>query len=209
MECSYPLRNVTVLDCQLNIKFNKEINQQNESFGTIYQVNSPRYFGYRTYPEDMYCIWNIANEGLVTYRIIDQQLQNASDCDGPGCECPDTMMVRMGSNEVKLCGSTMPPMVNHMSSDGLQVKFCSDNRHTAKGILLMAYRHNNQQEMINNNVMLDRVIETMARRKRRQQVCSCITNYCDYVMYVSTYVCIYVCTCVYVCMYVQYSSILT
>ena len=176
MACSYPLRNVTVLDCELYKKWDREISQQNETFGTIYQINSPQYFGYETYPENMYCIWNIANKDLVTYRIIDQRLQNASDCDGPGCNCPDAMMVRMGSNEVKLCGSTMPPMVNHMSSDGLQVKFCSDHMHTAKGILLMAYRHNNQQELTSNNNMFDRVIENMASRKRRQQVCSCMYN---------------------------------
>ena len=176
MVCSYPLRNVTVLDCELIFKWDREISQQNETFGTIYQINSPQYFGYETYPENMYCIWNIANKDLVTYRIIDQRLQNASDCNGPGCDCPDAMMVRMGSNEVKLCGSAMPSMVNHMSSDGLQVKFCSDHMHTAKGILLMAYRHNNQQEMTNNNNMFDRVIENMASRKRRQQVCSCMHN---------------------------------
>ena len=166
------MRNVTIIDCKLEHRFDKEINQQNESCGTIYQVNSPHFFENHTYPENTYCIWNIANEGLVTYRIIQQQLQNAGDCDGPRCDCPDSMIVRMGHNEIKLCGSTMPPMVNHMSLDGLQVKFCSDNKHEAKGILLMAYRHNNQEEMINNNIMLDRAIETMARRKRRQQCLS-------------------------------------
>ena len=160
-----------MLDCKLERRFDKEINQQNESFGTIYQVNSPRFFGYHTYPDNTYCIWNIANEGLVTYRIINQTLQSAGDCDGPGCDCPDSMTVRMGHNEIKLCGSTMPSTLNQISSDGLQVKFCSDNNHEAKGILLMAYRHNNQQELMNNNNMFNRVIESMARRKRRQQVC--------------------------------------
>ena len=181
MTRDYLVKNVTEWECQLVQKWDKKIRRQNEKNGTIYQVNSPRYFRNGSYPNNRYCIWNIANEGLVTYQIIDQQLQNASDCDGQGCDCPDTLMLIMGSSEVKLCGSTMPPMVNNMSRDGLQVKFCSDNMHLAKGFLLKAFTQNNQSELLNNNVTLDKVIENMARRKRREQICKCITTVCMYV----------------------------
>ena len=72
----------------------------------------------------------------------------------------------MGSNEVKLCGSKMPPVVNQMSFDGLQVKFCSDNKHTSKGILLMAYRHNRRSA---SDVILPN--NFVNKRKRQVEVC--------------------------------------
>ena len=118
----------------------------------------------------MYCIWNIANEGLVTYRIIDQQLQEPDECEGPGCDCPDSMTFKMGVNEVKLCGSRMPPIVNQMSSDGLQVKFCSDNMHNANGILVMAYRYNNQSEVENVMTTTNRITESRNRRQEQVRV---------------------------------------
>ena len=114
----------------------------------------------------MYCIWNIADEGLVTYRIIDQRLQEPGDCEGTGCDCPDSMSIKMGVNEIKLCGGRMPPIANQMSSDGLQVKFCSDNMHTSKGILVMAYRYSNQSEVENVMTTTNRISES---RKRRQE----------------------------------------
>ena len=124
----------------------------------------------------MYCIWNIAEEGLVTYRIIDQRLQEPSNCEEPGCDCPDSMSFKMGVNEVKLCGSKMPPIVNQMSSGGLQVKFCSDHMHASKGILVMAYRYNNQSEV--ENVMSTTTNRISESRKRRQEqvIVMCVCN---------------------------------
>ena len=116
----------------------------------------------------MYCIWNIADEGLVTYQIIDQQLQEPGDCEGTGCDCPDSMSIKMGVNEIKLCGSRMPPIKNQISSDGLQVKFCSDNMHTSKGILVMAYRYSNQSEV--ENVMTTTNGISESRKRRQEQV---------------------------------------
>ena len=90
-------------------------------------------------------MWNIANNGVITYRIIDQMLQNATtDCDGnyEYCKCPDFIKIVMGGNELKLCGSKMPSgITNNMSSDGLHVKFCSDNAITSRGILVKVYHH--------------------------------------------------------------------
>ena len=180
MKCTTPLRNVTVLDCKLIPRQpTKEIDQRNETFGTIYQINSPRYFGYNAYPDNMYCVWNVADEGFVTYRIIDQKLQNKSDCDGSGCDCPDTMTIEMGNNEMKLCGSKMPPIVNQMSSDGLKVTFCSDNMHSAKGILLMAYRHNNQSGL-DGGIMFTNPTVT----KRQAQVCNYIITTVIFIVYI-------------------------
>ena len=164
-------RNVTVLSCELSPRLpTKEISQRNDTYGTIYQINSPYYFGYRQYPNNMYCIWNIANEGFVTYRIVDQQLQEPDNCNGPGCDCPDNMKIKMGANEIKLCGSKMPPIVNQMSSDGLQVQFCSDNMHTSKGILMMAYRYTRQNVTVGvlpNSITTG---NTSAVNRRRRQV---------------------------------------
>jgi len=92
----------------------------------------------------MFCVWNVANEGLVTYRVVDQQLQNTSDCEDEACKCPDHMKIAMGGNEMTLCGSRRPDISNQMSSDGLHVKFCSDSAVNSRGILLMAYRHKGQ-----------------------------------------------------------------
>ena len=77
----------------------------------------------------------MADTGLVTYHIMDLQLQEpvTKGCDGPGCDCPDSVKMMMGNTEIKLCGSTMPSMNYLISSNGLHVKFCSDNKHTAKG----------------------------------------------------------------------------
>ena len=75
---------------------------------------------------------------------MEQQLQEprTNDCEGPDCDCPDFVKITMGSNEVKLCGSVMPSTVctvkNLVSSNGLHAKFCSDNKHTAKGINILA-----------------------------------------------------------------------
>ena len=171
-KCNFVRTNVNVLDCKLVKRLTtRKINQRSETFGTIYQINSPHYFNDHNYPHGMYCVWNIANAGFVTYRIVEQQLQGPSDCDGPGCDCPDSMKIKMGANEIKLCGSKMPPVVNQMSTDGLQVKFCSDNEHNAKGVLMMAYQHNRQME--NMSIVLPNNItnNTVNTVKRQTPVC--------------------------------------
>ena len=108
----------------------------------MYHIHSPRYYIENGYPNNTYCVWNVANSGLVSYHIIDQQLQEprTRDCEGPGCDCPDSVKITMGTNEVKLCGSSMPSMNHLVSSNGLHVKFCSDNKHSAKGIFIGAYK---------------------------------------------------------------------
>ena len=115
----------------------------------------------------MYCVWNIADKGIITYRIVDQQLQEPGDCEGRGCDCPDTMIVKMGINEVKLCGNKIPSITQQMSTDGLTVKFCSDNMHGAKGVLLMAYQFTNQTAI---NQVRTTANEFIVKRTRRQEV---------------------------------------
>ena len=129
-----------MLDCKLiQITSFQEIDFIQDSFGIIYQINTPHYFGYNEYPNNTYCIWNVADKGFVTYCIIDQQLQEPSDCDGPGCDCPDSVTITSGASETKLCGTTTPSLVNQVSTNGLQVTFCSDNMLGSKGVLMMAY----------------------------------------------------------------------
>ena len=132
--------NVTILSCQLERKSNyKPIERiRNESSGN-YQIYSPQYYGYSEYPNNTYCVWNVADTGFVTYRIIDQRLQEPSNCDGPGCACPDSVKISVEANEIMLCGSQLPQVTWQMSSNGLQVKFCSDNKQTAKGFIILAY----------------------------------------------------------------------
>jgi len=145
-KCTTRKANITISDCELVSRtLDKKINQREEEFGTIYQINSPYYFGTREYPNNVFCVWNIANEGLVTYRVVDQMLQDASDCDDEACKCPDHMKITMGGNEMTLCGSKRPDISNQISSDGLHVKFCSDNAVNSRGILVMAYRHKGSQ----------------------------------------------------------------
>lgn len=122
----------------------KEIFQQNETYGITYRINTPKYFSCDSYPNNVYCVWNIANKGFVTYRIMDKQLQEPSDCDGPGCNCPDSFTISAGDDEIKLCGNTKFSIVNRFSWNGLQMTFCSDNKYGAKGILMTAYRHISQ-----------------------------------------------------------------
>ena len=136
--------NVTIPYCELRPLRHKNISQRTEEFGTLYQINSPNYFRYRNYPNNIYCVWNVANEALVTYCIIDQMLQNATTgCDEnyEDCKCPDFMKIVMGGNELKLCGSKRPVVTSQMSSDGLHIKFCSDNAIRSRGFLVMAYHH--------------------------------------------------------------------
>ena len=139
VKCKYPLRNVTVLDCKLIQKTSfQEIDLIQEGFRYTYEIYTPRYLGNNEYPDNTYCIWNVADKGSVTYRIIKQQLQEPSDCDERGCDCPDSVTITMGANEVKLCGSKTVSSFNQYSSDGLQVKFCSDIMLGSKGVLIKA-----------------------------------------------------------------------
>jgi len=108
-------------------------------------------------------VWNIANEGQVSFRIVDQMLQNATDdCDNDDCKCPDHVRIKTGGNEIKLCGSKRPDISNHMSSDGLHVEFCSDNAISSRGILVMAYRH------AANNHTLKPTLGAGSGREKRQ-----------------------------------------
>ena len=107
-----------------------------------YQIYSPRYYLNEDYPNNTYCVWNLANSGYVSFHIIDQQLQqpaNINSCSGPGCNCPDGVTITMGTNGFKLCGSTIPSSPLHPSFSGLNVTFCSDNKHTDKGFFMRAY----------------------------------------------------------------------
>ena len=107
-----------------------------------YHVYPQRYYEDANYPNNTFCVWNIANSGYVSFHIMEQQLQapaNASICAGPGCDCPDSVRITMGTNGLKLCGATPPSTRYHVSSNGLHVKFCSDNKHTAKGFFIRAH----------------------------------------------------------------------
>ena len=139
-KCSLEKGLIAVPSCQLERKINySEI----EHSDNIYQIYSPRYHGYNDYPNKTYCVWNVADSGLVSYQIVDQRLQEPSDCNGTGCDCPDSVKITMGANEITLCGSEMPIPPGQVSSNGLHVKFCSDNKYTAKGINLLATRLTN------------------------------------------------------------------
>ena len=110
----------------------------------VHQIYSPQYFGEfgysaRGYPNNIYCIWNVSDTGLVRYHIVDQQLQKPTACDKTGCDCPDSVKIKMGYNQIRLCGSDIPAVITQLSNDGLQVTFCSDNAKTAKGFHLLAY----------------------------------------------------------------------
>ena len=116
----------------------------------MYHIHSPRYYTNSDYPNNTYCVWNVANSGVVSYHIMDQQLQEprTHDCEGSGCDCPDSVKITMGTNEVKLCGSSMPSMKHLVSSNGLHVKFCSDNKHTAKGVFIRAYKFYDKEKQV-------------------------------------------------------------
>ena len=62
-----------------------------------------------------------------------------------GCDCPDSVKITMGANEMKLCGSKIPKF-DIQTSNGLNVKFCSDNKHTARGFLMEASKPPNHVE---------------------------------------------------------------
>jgi len=139
--CEFKRGKVLEHHCVLEKIRTKLIDQRNVTHGIIHQINTPNYFSLKEYPNNFYCMWNISYNGLVTYRIVDQQLQNATDCEEDACDCPDFMKIKMGRNEIKLCGSSMPQLTNQISSNGLHLSFCSDSHHKSKGILVMAYKH--------------------------------------------------------------------
>ena len=140
-KCELKRGNISKQHCELERKTGytpiKNISEE-------YQIYSPFYLAENgEYPNNTYCIWNIANTGFVNFHILNQTLQeptNISDCDGPGCNCPDFVKITMGNNEMKLCGSSAPSANYSTSSRGLHVKFCSDNKHTAKGIFIRAHK---------------------------------------------------------------------
>ena len=140
-ECQWENINITIPSCQLERNTNYKPIRTRSAGGKIYQISSPQFFVYSDYPNNTYCAWNVADTGNVTYRIIDQRLQEPSDCNRSGCACPDSVKITMEANEIMLCGGKLPPISNQISSNGLQVRFCSDNKQSARGFLIMAYLH--------------------------------------------------------------------
>ena len=140
---------IAIPSCQLERKINYTPIEHSDN---IYQIYSPRYHGYKEYPNNTYCVWNVADTGLVSYQIVDQQLQEPSDCNETECGCPDSVKITMGANEITLCGSEMPIPPSQLSSNGLHVKFCSDNKYTAKGINLLATRHTNDVKIPSQDI---------------------------------------------------------
>ena len=135
--CDWEEVNITVPTCQLERRTSYRSIPRN--WDSIVEIFSPGYFGNNGYPNNTYCVWNVADTGLVSYHIIDQQLQEPSNCSGPGCDCPDSVKISAGVLEIqKLCGSSSHDQLHSLSSNGLQVKFCSDNKQNAKGFLMMA-----------------------------------------------------------------------
>ena len=135
-KCGWEVGTISAPTCELQKATKNRTIHETEG---VYQIYSPRYFGYRDYPNNTYCVWNVSVTGFVSYQIVDQQLQEPLDCDGPGCDCPDSVRISMGSYEIKLCGTDMPTVSTLLSDDGLQVKFCSDNTESAKGFHLLAF----------------------------------------------------------------------
>ena len=145
-KCIWEMRkvNISIPHCKLERKTGYKPIERIGSYEAMYLIHSPHYY-HGGYPNNTYCVWNVANGGLVSSHIMDQQLEEprTHDCRGPACTCPDNAKITMGFTEVKLCGSEMPSVTYMLSSNGLHVKFCSDNKNTAKGIFLSAFRFSN------------------------------------------------------------------
>ena len=142
--CHLEYKNVIIPSCQLQRKTNYRPIELTTNYNPLfskstYQIYSPGYYGRNEYPNNTYCVWNVTNTGLVSYRIVDLQLQEPSDCNGSGCACPDSVKISAGANEIIFCGSQVMSLYQ-ISSNGLQVKFCSDNQQSAKGFLINATR---------------------------------------------------------------------
>ena len=138
-KCEWVLGNISETTCQLERKYTKWLYASSYQSTEVYEIYSPQYFDVENYPNNTYCVWNVANTGFVSYHIVDQQLQKPTDCDETGCDCPDNVKITMGSNEITLCGNNMPTVPTQFSDDGLKVEFCSDHAETAKGFHLQAY----------------------------------------------------------------------
>ena len=138
--CDLEIGDISVPACQLERKYTKRLYASSYQSTEEYEIYSPQYFDVEDYPNNTYCVWNVANTGFVSYHIADQQLQEPTDCDETGCNCPDYVKITMGSNEIiTLCGNNMPTVPTQFSKDGLKVEFCSDRIETAKGFHLLAY----------------------------------------------------------------------
>lgn len=136
-KCGWEEGTISVPSCKLERKIKYKPIDKVEG---MYQINSPRYHGYSEYPNNTYCVWNVANTGFVSYQIVDQQLEEPLKCDDPGCDCPDSVKITMGKNEITLCGSGThsASILSPFSFNGLHVKFCSDNKNSAKGFNMLA-----------------------------------------------------------------------
>ena len=141
IECKWVWRTTLGQECKLERKTGYE---PIEKIAGEYHIYSPRYY-IGDYRNNTYCVWNVANSGYINYHIMSQQLQqpaNMNSCSGPGCNCPDSVTITMGTNELKLCGSAMPSATYYPSSNGLHVRFCSDNKQTARGFFIRVYKPN-------------------------------------------------------------------
>ena len=126
--------------CELQRETYKNLAYKSLYISEVYEIYSPQYFGIEDYPNNTYCVWNISDTGIVHYHLIDQQLQEPSNCDKACCDCTDSVKITMGFNQIRLCGSDKLAEDIQISDNGLQVTFCSDNTKTAKGFHLMAYK---------------------------------------------------------------------
>ena len=135
--CKKKKINAFISQCHLERKSDYRLIRK--IFAGTYEIQSPHFHSGNGYPNNTYCVWNVANSGVVNYHVMKQELQEPmmDDCDGPGCDCPDYVKIKKGRNEEKLCGNMLT--YNYQPSpNGLHVKFCSDNKHTAKGIDIWA-----------------------------------------------------------------------
>ena len=144
-KCGWEKGIISEPSCQLERKIAySPIDQIEGDSYTTYQIYSPRYFGHKEYPNNTYCAWNITNKGYVMYKIIDQQLQEPCNESTPDCKCPDGVKITgKGTNELKLCGSGMTNELS-IATNGFQIEFFSDNKYTAKGFHLLAYKFHSE-----------------------------------------------------------------
>ena len=126
--------------CELQREIYKNLAYKSLNKSEVYEIYSPQYFEIEDYPNNTYCVWNVSDTGSVRYHIVDQQLQEPSDCDQACCDCTDSVKITMGFNQIRLCGSDKLVNSTQTSDNGLQVTFCSDNTMTAKGFHLRAYK---------------------------------------------------------------------
>ena len=166
-QCKWEIGNISVVACQLERIYTKKLYRSSYQSTEEYDIYSPRYLETEDYPNNTYCVWNVAITGFVSYHIVDQQLQEPTNCDKTGCNCPDSVKITMGSNDITLCGTGMPTVPTQFSDDGVKVEFCSDNTETAKGFHLLVYKLNDIVSVSPHSPMTD----THKREIMASEVC--------------------------------------